>query len=149
MNALDDWSLSVDGKEEGVDALVSRMMELYAPDVIAEVPPHDAKQIGPVMLRGSANVRKWIDRIARTQVRLTYRIPPQTTKEVEAALLIHSTPLPWGGLSISFQVVGVWSQREDRRRFMAPGALFLQYGDDGKIQRLRLLLAETAEVVGL
>ena len=34
----------------GRDELVNRMMELYAVDVIAEVPPHDEDQIGPVML---------------------------------------------------------------------------------------------------
>jgi len=45
LNALDDWYLSVDGKEQGVEQLVASMMELYAPDVLAEVPPHDKDQI--------------------------------------------------------------------------------------------------------
>ena len=66
LNALDDWYLSVDGKEEGVEQLVNSMMELYAPDVLAEVPPHDKDQIGPVMIRGKENVRKWVERIAKT-----------------------------------------------------------------------------------
>src|SRR6266545_254598 len=59
-NGLDDWYLSVDGKEQGVEPLVDSMMEMFAPDVLAEVPPHDKEQIGPVMLRGKENVRKWI-----------------------------------------------------------------------------------------
>src|SRR5437879_5968573 len=152
LNALDDWYLSVDGKEEGVEQLVNSMMELYAPDVVAEVPPHDKDQIGPVMLRGKENVRKWVDSIARTQVRLNYILKRQTegpTGEYEGWRLVYSMKLPWGGTSIAFQIIGVWSLREDRRRFMAPGAVFIQYGPDGKIRRLRLLLGEIDQVVPL
>src|SRR2546430_14129588 len=69
LNGLDDWYLSVDGKEQGIEPLVNSMMELYAPDVIAELPPHDKEQIGPVMLRGAENGRKWVDSIARSQGR--------------------------------------------------------------------------------
>jgi hypothetical protein len=61
MNALSDWYISVEGKEQGVDQRIDSMMELYASDVVAEVPPHDPNQIGPVMLRGSANLRKWVE----------------------------------------------------------------------------------------
>ena len=78
LNALSDWYLSVNGKEEGIDQRVNSMMELYASDVVAEVPPHDPDQIGPVMLRGTANLRKWVDKIARTQTRLVYDITRQT-----------------------------------------------------------------------
>ena len=152
LNALDNWYLSVDGKEEGVEQLVDSMMELFAPDVLAEVPQHDKDQIGPVMLRGKENVRRWVDRIARSQVRLDYLIKRQTdgpTGDYEGWRLVYSAPLPWGGKGIAFQIIGVWSLREDRRRFMAPGAVFLQYGVDGKIHRLRFLLGETDQVVPL
>ena len=147
LNALDDWYLSVQGKEEGLDEVVDRMMELYAPDVIANLPPHDQDQIGPVMLRGSGQLRKWVEKIARTQVRLDYIRTRQTGGEFQGAYLVYSTPLPWGGLGISFQIIAAYSLREDRRRFMAPGSVFLQFGADGKIQRLRLYLTEIAEVV--
>lgn len=149
LNALDDWYITVEGKEEGVDQVVNSMMELFAPDILAEVPPHDPDQIGPVMLRGTTNVRKWIDKLARTQVLLDHIIKRQTEKEFEGAQLIYSRPLPWGGLGISFQILVVYSQREDRRRFMEPGSVFLQFGEDGKIHRLRLLLTEKGEVVPL
>ena len=152
LNALDDWYLSVDGKEEGIEPLVDSMMELYSPDVVAEVPPHDKDQIGPVMLRGKENVRKWVDRIARSQVRLNYILKRQTegpTGEYEGWRLVYSTKLPWGGSAIAFQIIGVWSSREDRRRFTAPGAVFIQYGPDAKIRRLRLLLGEIDQVVPL
>jgi hypothetical protein len=149
LNALSDWRISLDGKEEGIEQRVDSMMELYAADVVAEVPPHDPDQIGLVMLRGSANVRKWVDKIARTQTALTFGIARQTGgpgAEFEGWQLIFSTPMPWGGTAVAFQIRGTWSMRENRRRFTAPGAVFLEYGADGKIHRLRLFLAETAEV---
>src|SRR5215467_7116506 len=83
LNALDDWSLSSKGKEQGLDQVLDRMMELYAPDVLAQVPPFDADQKGPVQLRGSVQLRKYFERIAKTQVRLAYIIPRQTAKEFE------------------------------------------------------------------
>jgi hypothetical protein len=149
LNALSDWRISVDGKEQGIDQRVDSMMELFASDVVAEVPPHDPDQIGLVMLRGSANLRKWVDKIARTQTALNFGITRQTggpTAEYEGWQLVYSTPMPWGGTAVAFQIRGTWSLRENRRRFTAPGAVFLEYGADGKIHRLRLFLAETSEV---
>jgi len=150
LNALSDWYLSPDGKEEGVEALVDKMMELYSPDVLAELPPHDPDQIGPVMLRGSANLRKYFDRIARTRVRLLYMAKRQTAGpggEYEGERLVYSKALPWGGMGMSFQIISVYSLRENRKRYMAPGAVFIQTGEDGKINRIRLLEAEVTEVV--
>jgi hypothetical protein len=149
LNALSDWYISLDGKEQGVEQRVDSMMELFASDIVAEVPPHDPDQIGPVMLRGSANLRKWVDMIAKTQSRLVYAISRQTggpTAEFEGWQLIYTTPMPWGGTAVSFQIRATWSLRENRRRFTSPGAVFLEYGKDGKIHRLRLYLAETSEV---
>jgi hypothetical protein len=149
LNALDDWHLSVNGKEEGVDQVVDRMMELFAADVIAEVPPHDEEQIGPVMLVGSAQVRKWVDKLARSNVQLNYIIKRQTEKEFEGELMVYSKALPWGGVGISFQIIAAYSLRKDRRRFMEPGAVFIQYREDGKIERFRLLLSEKDEVIDI
>jgi len=149
LNALDDWHLSVDGKEVGVEPVVDRMMELFAPDVVAEVPPHDAEQLGPVMLVGSAQVRKWVDKLARSNVQLNYIIKRQTEKDFEGELMVYSKPLPWGGVGISFQIIAAYSSRRDRRRFMEPGAVFIQYREDGKIQRFRLLLTEKDEVIDI
>ena len=149
LNALDDWYLSVEAKEVGVDQVVNRMMELFAPDVLAEVPPHDNEQLGPVTLVGSAQVRKWVEKLARSHVSLNYVIKRQSEKEFEGELMVYSKPLPWGGLGISFQIIAAYSLREDRRRFMEPGAVFLQFREDGKIQRFRLLLAEKDEVVDI
>ena len=149
LNALPNWYLSFEGKEVGREDLVNKMMELYAPDVVAEVPPHDDGQIGPVILRGSANVRKWVDKISRTQVRLLYIQRRQTKKQFEGTKLIYSTPLPWGGVGISFEIIAAWSRREDRRKFTGPGSVFLQYNAAGKIDRLRLYVGEISEVTAL
>ena len=146
LNALDDWRLSVEGQEVGLDAVVNNMMELYAPDVIAELPPHDEDQIGPVMLRGTGNLRKWVEKIARSQVRLLYIQKRQTVGSFEGQRLVYTTPLPWGGTGLSFQIIAAYSMRENRRKFTAPGMVILQVGVDGKIRRLRLFLTETAEV---
>ena len=146
LNALSNWHLSVTGEEVGLEEVVNNMMELYAPDVIAEVPPHDEDQIGPVMLRGTGNLRKWVEKIARTQVKLLYIQKRQTVGSFEGEKLVYTTPLPWGGLGLSYQIIAAYSLRENRRKFTAPGMVVLQVGADGKIKRLRLLLAETAEV---
>ena len=146
LNALSNWHLSVEGEEVGLDEVVNNMMELYAPDVIAEVPPHDQDQIGPVTLRGKENVRKWVEKIARTQVKLLYIQKRQTVGSFEGEKLVYTTPLPWGGLGLSFQIVAAYSLRENRRKFTGPGMVVLQVGADGKIKRLRLFVAEIAEV---
>ena len=149
LNALPNWYLSVEGKEVGREELVNSMMELFAPDAIAEVPPHDEDQIGPVMLRGTANVRKWVDKISRTQVKLLYIRKQQTRKQFEGQKLVYSMPLPWGGLGMSFEIIAAWSRREDRRKFTGPGTVFLQYNADGKIDRFRLYVTEVSEVTAL
>jgi hypothetical protein len=148
-NALDDWYLTADGKEEGIDDVVNSMMDLYAADVLADVPPHDEDQLGSVMLRGSGLVRQWVDKIARSQVRIAYIRTAQTQKEFNGVQPVFTTTFPWGGLGVSFQIIGAWSMREDRlhKRFMAPGAVFLQFDDNGKIERLRLYLTEITRVV--
>src|SRR6267378_4122717 len=149
LNNLPNWYLTFEGKEVGREDLVNKMMELYAPDVVAEVPPHDDEQIGPVILRGKANVQKWVDKISRTQVRLLYIQRRQTKKQFEGTKLIYSTPLPWGGVGMSFEIIAAWSRREDRRKFTGPGSVFLQYNADGKIDRLRLYVSEISEVTAL
>jgi len=149
LTALDQWALTPEGKEEGLDQVLDHMMELYAPDVIAQVPPYDKDQVGPVQLRGAAQLRKWFQNIARTQVRIDYIIPRQTAKELEGIEVVYSKQLPWGGLGVSFPVIAVYSLRENRKRFMSPGMVVLQMREDKKIDRLRLYLTELAEVVPL
>ena len=147
LNALDNWFISEAGEEEGIDAVVDSMMELYDPNVLSEVPPHDEDQIGPVMLRGTEELRKWVDMFARSYVGLEYIHKRQTEGEFEGEPLVYSTPLPWGGLGVSYQIRAIYSLRENRVRYTGPGSVFLQFGEDGKIKRMRLFVTELSEVV--
>ena len=146
LNALDDWRISVDGKEVGVDKVVDGFMALFAPDVLAEVPSDDEEQIGPLELVGAAQLRKWVEKIARSRVQLDFLLVRQTEKTVEGEHMVYSKPLPWGGLGIAFPVIAPYSMRENRERFMEVGAVFLQYGEDEKIHRFRLYLSEKSPV---
>ena len=149
LNALDDWYLTFEGQEEGIADPIDRMMELYASDVIANVPPlHDDDQHGPMRLRGSDQLRTYFDRFARSYTRLQYLHRRQTGPGFEGYKLVYATPLPWGGTGFSFEILGAYSLREDRSvRFWGPGAVYLQLGADGKIVRMRLLLGELDRVV--
>jgi hypothetical protein len=147
MNGLSNWFLSMDGSEDQVDRVVDRMMELFAPDVLAEVPPHDEKQIGPVLLRGADQFRLWVDKVARSQVDIEYKLQLQTQSYWEGEPMVYSKPLPWGGVGLSFRVNAVYKARKDRTKYLEYGAVFLQYNEDGKIDRLRFLLSEKSEVV--
>lgn len=146
LNTLDDWRLSMDGKEVGVDKIVDGFMAPFAPDVLAELPPDDEEQIGPLELNGAAQLRKWVEKIARSRVELGFLLGRQTQNAVEGELMVFSKPLPWGGLGIAFQVIAPYSLRENRERFMEVGAVFLQYDEDGKIHRFRLYLSEKSPV---
>jgi hypothetical protein len=146
-NGLSKWYLSLDGKDDGASEAVDRMMNLLAPDVIAQVPPHDEEQIGPVRLVGKDQVRQWVEKIAKTQVQINYKIQRQTEAESDGELMVHAKPLPWGGTSVAFQVMASHTSRETRIRYLELGAVFLQYGEDGKIHRIRLLLSEKDEVL--
>jgi len=149
MNALDDWHLTPDGKEEGLNEVIDSMMDLFTPDILAEVPPHDDEQIGSVMLRGTPLVRQWVEKIARTQVKLNYIRLAQTMKDFNGYRPVFFVETPWGGYGLAFQIMGAWSMRDDRlnQRYMAPGSIFLQYNEEGKIYRMRLYLTEVTRVV--
>ena len=146
LNALDDWHLSPEGEEVGLEEVIDDMMELYTPDVMTELTPYDDEQIGAVVLRGSGQLRKWVEQIARTQVRLQYIQVRQTAEEYQGIELVYSVELPWGGLGVAVPIIAAYSLREDRERFGAPGMLVLQTNEEGKIQRFRLYLEETFHV---
>src|SRR5262245_43718623 len=57
LNALDDWFISYDGKEE-TDAVVNRFVDLYNADAYHEVQPSE-NQLGPVVFHGQEGIRHW------------------------------------------------------------------------------------------
>jgi hypothetical protein len=147
INTLDDWRISMDGREEGLAEVVDGFLELLTPDVLVEVPPHDENQIGPVMLIGREQVGLWAAKFARSHVSVVYSLKRQTEGEVEGERMVYSKQLPWGGLGVSFPIYLDYLARADRRRFWEVGAVFLQIGDDGKIQRFRIFQTEKEEVI--
>ena len=171
LNALDDWSpdnaenkeLETAGSETeeqgaeqtepepapnlpSVESLVEDLVELYRPNAFLFVRPNE-NQLGPVMYYEHAGVRKWADYYASTFFDLAYCINMQTAREITANL-VYSTPLPWGGLAVSVEFTAIYTFRDGEKKFMAPGAAFFQFAEDGRIQRLRLyeLKDETFEV---
>jgi hypothetical protein len=146
LNALDDWFISFEGKEEP-EQVVSRFVELYDPEGLQLVGPNE-NQLGTATYYRHEGIRKWADDFARSFVQLAYRAEVQTAKE-KTTSLVHATPMPWGGLSVSVEFAAVYTIRESRRKYVAPGALFFQFGENGKIRRLRIFVAkdETYEVV--
>jgi hypothetical protein len=148
LNTLDDWRLSMDGKEVGLDKIVDAFMADFAPDVFAELPSDDEEQIGPLELHGSAQVRKWVEKLARSRVELEYLLSRQTEKTVEGEFMVYSKPLPWGGVGIAFPVLAPYSTRVNRDKFLEMETVFLQYGPDQKIHRFQMYISEKAPVKG-
>jgi hypothetical protein len=146
LNALDDWFITVDGKEEP-EGVVDRMAELYTPDALQFLGPGE-EQIGTVTFSGQMGIRKWADDFARKYVQLAYRLQDQTSKEQTADVVMSAVP-PWGGLAASVEFTAFYGERESRRRFFGPGIAVFQFSDDGKISRLRIYLPkdELQEVV--
>jgi hypothetical protein len=148
LNTLDDWRLSMDGKEVGLDKIVDAFMADFAPDVFAELPSDDEEQIGPLELHGSAQVRKWVEKIARSRVELEYLLVRQTEKTVEGEFMVYSKPLPWGGVGIAFPILAPYSTRVNREKFLEMENVFLQYGPDQKIHRFQMYVSDKASVKG-
>lgn len=146
LDALDDWWITTDGKEEP-EPVVNKMVELYAPDAMQFVGPNE-DQLGAVMYLGHQGIRKWADDFARKYVQLAYRLQNQTAKEQTVDLILTTVP-PWGGLAASAEFTAVYSLRESRRKFMAPGSVFFVFDEAGKIKKLRLYInkEEVQEVV--
>jgi hypothetical protein len=145
LNALDDWYISYDGKEE-TDAVVDRFVELYDRDAFHQVGPNE-NQIGPVVFHGPDGIKKWATDFAKKHVQLAYRVDMMTRNE-KTAQLVYSVKPPWGGIAAAVEFTAVYTNREDRKRIMIPGSAFFVFDDSGKILRLRLYMLrdETAEI---
>jgi hypothetical protein len=148
LNTLDDWRLSMDGKEVGLDKIVDAFMADFAPDVFAELPSDDEEQIGPLELHGIPQVRKWVEKQARSRVELEYLLARQTEKTVEGEFMVYSKPLPWGGVGIAFPILAPYSTRVNRDRFLEVETVFLQFGPDQKIHRFQMYVSEKSPLKG-
>lgn len=145
LNALDDWYISYDGKEE-TEAVVERFTDLYDADAFHQVGPNE-NQIGPVVFHGREGIKKWATDFAKAHVQLGYRVDYITRSE-KSAQLVYSIKPPWGGFAAAVEFTAAYTNRQDRKRIIVPGGAFFLFDDSGKIQRLRLYMLrdETAEI---
>src|SRR5262245_24989228 len=96
LNALDDWFITMDGKEQP-EQVVDALLALYATDAVQFVGPNE-RQIGMVTLSGLDAIRKWVDQMARTRRQIAWRLSSRTMDEKTAGLMV--VPAPWGGSSV-------------------------------------------------
>jgi len=139
LNALDDWYISYDGKEE-TDEVVNRFIELYDTDAFHQVGPNQ-NQIGPVVFHGREGIKKWATDFARTHVQLGYRVDYMTRNE-KSAQLVYTVKPAWGGVAAAAEFTAVYTNRQDRKRIIVPGSAFFVFDDAGKIVRVRLYMLE-------
>ena len=147
VNNLSDWFISFDGKEL-TDPVVNSLLDLYDPAAIQFVGP-DQDQIGSLTFSTKEEIRKWADRLARDYLKITYRLSPRSADEKTATVFYQAQP-PWGGLSVSAEFTAAYTERDSGRRFMVPGAIFIDFKQDGKIRRLRIYMVkdEAKEIFG-
>ena len=143
LNELDDWYISYDGKEEN-QKVVDRFLELYADDAFHQVGP-SATQIGPVIFHGKDAIRKWADDFSKKYVALNYRIEYKTRKE-KPLQPFYAIQFPWGGTGASTQFEAIFTNRDDRRQYVVPGAVFFMFDESGKIDNVRLYLLQNEAV---
>jgi hypothetical protein len=145
LNELDDWFISYDGKEEN-ETVVDRFLELYADGASHQVGP-SAAQIGPVIFYGKDAIRRWADDFSKRYVALNYRIEYKTRKE-KPIQPFYVIQFPWGGTGASTQFEAIFTNRDDRRQFVVPGAIFFMFDETGRIESVRIYLLrdETAEI---
>ena len=136
LNALADWP--VDPKANPPKAAIDKFVELYAPGAFFFVGPNE-DQIGSVLYSGASAIATYAERFARTYSKSEFRIQVQTVSMQTTALMHVGLP-PWGGFAVAAEIASYVFMRENKRRFAMPGALFNQYGDDGKIHRTRLYM---------
>jgi hypothetical protein len=147
LNDLSRWHISFDGKEEN-SAVVDRFIELYGADAYHQVGPSE-DQIGQVVLHGKDAIRKWADEFSKKYVGLAYRVEYKTRQD-KPSQPFYVAKMPWGGTGVSTEFSAIYTNREDRRQFVVPGAVFFLFDASGKIDSVRLYLLrdEMVEIGG-
>jgi hypothetical protein len=138
LNDLDDWYISVDGREENT-TVVDRFVELYAADAYHQVGPNE-NQIGQVVYHGKERIRKWADDFSKSYVQVAYRTIYVTQKE-KTITPFYVIQTPWGGNGAAVEFVAAYRNRQDRKTFTQPGAAFFMFDEAGKIKNVRIYMA--------
>jgi hypothetical protein len=142
---VNEWVKRLNALTDG-GAAVDRFVELYDSNVLQFTGPNE-NQIGPVTYSGLEGVRKWADNFAHSYSKSEFRVQVHT-EHVKTAGLLHTIQPPWGGLSVAVELTAFYTMRESHKSFMAPGAVFLEFAENGKIRRARIFLQkdETVEI---
>jgi hypothetical protein len=138
LNELDDWYISLDGKEDNT-AVVNRFLDLYADDAYHQVGPNE-NQFGQVVYHGRERIRKWADDFSKNYVQVAFRTIYVTQKE-KTITPFYSIQTPWGGTGAAIEFVAAFRNRQDRRSFTQPGAAFFMFDEAGKIRNVRIYMA--------
>jgi len=143
---VNEWIKRLNALPDDPGKSVDRMAELFDPAAMLFTGPNE-NQIGPVMYSGLEGIRKWADNFAKAYSKSEYRIQVHTGK-VKTAGLLHTVEVPWGGLSVAVELTAYYTMRDNHKKFMAPGAVFLEFSETGKIRRARVFLEkdETVEI---
>jgi hypothetical protein len=139
LNELDDWYISFEGEEENRE-FVDRFVDLYADDAYHQIGPNE-NQIGQVVLHGKESIRKWADEFSKKYVNVNYRVEYKTGKE-KTLQAFYTIQMPWGGTGASTEFMALYRDRQDRRMWAMPGAVFFLFDEAGKIQNVRIYLLE-------
>jgi hypothetical protein len=131
---------------DGTDASAAKFAELYLPDGVHETGPN-ARQKGLVYYEGRSDIEKMAKMFGEANSDITFRIALTTANE-KSVDLMHVGEGPWGGPSVAIEYVTAYTQKKDKKRYMSPGAAFIQI-QNGKIRRTRLYAPrdEIAEIV--
>jgi len=119
---------------DGTEASVKRLIDLYTPDGINQVPP-SATQIGSVYMVGPDGVRKMADDFLRDFTAPANRID-KIASDGKSAELFFKSQGPWGGPAVAVQYTQAATDKVTKKRYSLP-AFAVFHIKDGKIRYAR------------
>ncbi len=110
---------------DGTEASIKRLMDLYQPTGINQVPP-SSRQIGSVYMEGQDGVRKMAEDFNKEFMSPANKVDT----------LFFKTQGPWGGPAVAVQYTQVATERATKKRLVLP-AFAIFHIDGGKIRYAR------------
>jgi hypothetical protein len=119
---------------DGSEASIKRLIELYEPTGVNQIPPSD-RQVGPVYMEGPEGVRKLAEDFTKSWMLPADRID-KTTADGKSTELFFKTQGPWGGPAIGVQYTQNATDRATKKRYSLP-AFAVFHIENGKIRYAR------------
>ena len=119
---------------DGSEASIKRLIDLYVPDNVNQVPPSD-QQIGAVYMEGPDGIRKMAEDFLKEWTLPADRIDA-ITLDGKTTQLFYKSQGPWGGPAIGVQYTQVATDRASKKRFSLP-AFAVFHIEGGKIRYAR------------